>query len=153
MYQADLTFNTRTGKSVTAYYGRGTNFDSDLVRFGGRIDLKVTDALSAAYNLTRVNFDPDPADRSSWIHYVRATYYVNKDMFFKLFYQSKFDLTGSFGDPHYDTEGETTQFVYVWRFSRRSGQFNSLISRDLPKSAMYRVNTARSLRNFRGRSE
>ena len=116
LYQADLTFNTRTGKSVTAYYGRGTNFDSDLVRFGGRIDLKVTDALSAAYNLTRVHFDPDPADRSSWIHYVRATYYVNKDMFFKLFYQSKFDLTGSFGDPQYDTERETTQFVYVWRF-------------------------------------
>ncbi len=116
LYQADLTFNTRAGKSVTAYFGRGTNFGSDLVRFGGKIDLKLTDALNATYDLTRVHFDPDPGDRSSWIHYARATYYVNKDMFFKLFYQSKFDLTGSFGDPQFDTERETTQFVYVWRF-------------------------------------
>jgi hypothetical protein len=116
LYQADLTFNSRTGKSVTAYYGRGTNFDSDLIRFGGRIALRITDALNATYNLTRVHFNPDPNDRNSWIHYVRATHYVNKDMFFKLFYQSKFDLTGSFSDPNFDTERETTQFVYVWRF-------------------------------------
>ncbi|MFH1762973.1 MAG: hypothetical protein ABIF09_02170 [Gemmatimonadota bacterium] len=32
LYQADLTFDTRTGKSVSAYYGKGTNFDSDLER-------------------------------------------------------------------------------------------------------------------------
>jgi len=116
LYQADLTFNTRTGKSVTAYYGRGTNFDSDLIRFGGRVALRLTDAFNATYNLTRVHFDPDPNDRSSWIHYVRATYYVNKDMFFKLFYQSRFHLTGGFDDLNFDTERETTQFVYVWRF-------------------------------------
>ncbi len=92
------------------------NFDSDLERFGGRINLKVTDALNATYNLTRVWFSPDPSERSSWIHYFRANYYVNKDMYFKLFYQSKYDLTGSFSDPHFDLERETTQFVYVWRF-------------------------------------
>jgi len=115
MYQADLTYDTRTGRSASAYYGRGTNFDSDLERFGGRIGLKLTDALNATYDLSRVWFSPDPDGRSSWIHYVRATYYVNKDMYFKLFYQSKYDLTGSFSDPHFDLERETTQFVYVWR--------------------------------------
>lgn len=47
---------------------------------------------------------------------MRATYYVNKDMYFKLFYQSKYDLTGGFLDPNFDLERETTQFVYVWRF-------------------------------------
>jgi len=116
LYQADLTYDTKTGKSVSAYYGKGTNFDSDLERFGGRVNLKVTDALNATYNLTRVWFSPDPSGRSSWIHYFRANYYVNKDMYFKLFYQSKYDLTGSFSDPHFDLERETTQFVYVWRF-------------------------------------
>ena len=25
--QVDLTFDTKTGKSITAYYGKGTNFD------------------------------------------------------------------------------------------------------------------------------
>jgi len=114
--QADLTYDTRTGKSVSAYYGKGTNFESDLERFGGRIDLKLTDALNATYDLTRVWFSPDPDGRSSWIHYFRANYYVNKDMYFKLFYQSKYDLTGSFSDPDFDLERETTQFVYVWRF-------------------------------------
>jgi hypothetical protein len=116
LYQADLTFDTKTGKSVSAYYGAGTNFDSDLERFGGRVNLKLTDALNATYDLTRVWFSPDPRERSSWIHFVRATYYVNKDMYFKLFYQSKYDLTGGFSDPHFDLERETTQFVYVWRF-------------------------------------
>ncbi len=116
LYQVDLSFNSRTGKSVTAYYGWGTNFESDLVRFGSRIDLRVTDALSATYDLTRVRFSPDPDDRSSWIHYARVTYYVTKDMFLKLFYQSKFDLTGSFSDPRYEVERETAQLVYVWRF-------------------------------------
>ena len=33
--QAKLTFDTRTGTSVSAYYGRGLNFDSDLDQFGG----------------------------------------------------------------------------------------------------------------------
>jgi hypothetical protein len=116
LYQADLTFDTKTGRSVSAYYGKGTNFDSDLERYGGRIDLKITDALNATYNLTRIWFSPDDNDRSSWIHYVRATYYVNKDMYFKLFYQSKYDLTGTFTSSEFDLERETTQLVYVWRF-------------------------------------
>jgi hypothetical protein len=114
--RAELTFDTRTGRSVTAYYGKGTNFDSDLEQFGGRINLKLTDAVNATYNLTRVWFSPDPSERSNWIHYVRATYYLNKDMYFKLFYQSRYDLTGGFTDPDFELERETTQFVYVWRF-------------------------------------
>jgi hypothetical protein len=114
--QVDITFDTRTGRSVSAYYGKGKNFDSDLERMGGRVNLKLTDALNVTYNLTRLWFSPDPRGRSSWIHYVRGTYYVNKDMYFKLFYQSKYDMTGSFFDPHFDLERETTQFVYVWRF-------------------------------------
>jgi hypothetical protein len=114
--KADLTFDTKTGRSVSAYYAKGKNFDSDLEQFGGRVDLKITDALSATYDLSRVWFSPDPDERSNWIHYVRATYYLNKDMYFKLFYQSKYDLTGSISNPEFDLERETTQFVYVWRF-------------------------------------
>lgn len=114
--QVDLTFDSRTGRSITAYYGKGENFDSDLERFGGRVNLKLTDALNATYDLSRAWFSPDPDDRSSWIHYIRATYYLNKDMYFKLFYQSKYDLTGTFTEPQFDLERETVQVVYVWRF-------------------------------------
>ena len=114
--QAKLTFDTRTGTSVSAYYGRGFNFDSDLDQFGGVVDWTITDALTAAYDLKRVWFDPDPRDRSSWVHFVRATYYVNKDMFFKVFYQTRFDVTGSLSSPKFDLERETIQLLYVWRF-------------------------------------
>ena len=38
LYQAKLTFDTRTGTSVAAYYGQGLNFDSDLDQFGGVVD-------------------------------------------------------------------------------------------------------------------
>jgi hypothetical protein len=116
IYGAHLTFDTRTGRSVSVHYGKGKNFDSDLERIGGRVNLKITDALNATYNLTRVWFSPDPRERSSWIHYVRATYYMNKDMYLKLFYQSKYDLTGGFSNPEFDLLRETTQLVYVWRF-------------------------------------
>ena len=114
--QVDLSFDSRTGRSVSVYYGKGRNFDSDLERFGGRVNLKLTDALTATYDLTRLWFSRDPRGRSSSIHYVRATYYVNTDMYLKLSYQSKYDVTGSFSDPRFDLERETTQLVYVWRF-------------------------------------
>ena len=114
--QAKLTFDTRTGTAVSAYYGRGLNFDSDLDQFGGVVDWTITDALTATYDLKRVWFDPDPHDRSSWVHFVRATYYVNKDMFFKVFYQTRYDVTGSLSSPMFDLERETIQLLYVWRF-------------------------------------
>ena len=114
--QAKLTFDTRTGTSVSAYYGQGLNFDSDLDQFGGVVDWTITDALTATYDLKRVWFDPDPHDRSSWVHFVRATYYVNKDMFFKAFYQTRYDVTGSLASPMFELERETIQLLYVWRF-------------------------------------
>ena len=100
--QAKLTFDTRTGTSVSAYYGRGLNFDSDLDQFGGVVDWTITDALTATYDLKRAWFDPDPHDRSSWVHFVRATYYLNKDMFFKAFYQTRYDVTGSLSSPMFE---------------------------------------------------
>ena len=105
--QAKLTFDTRTGTAISGYYGRGVNFDSDLDQFGGVVDWTITDALTATYDLKRVWFDPDPHDRSSWVHFVRATYYLNKDMFFKAFYQTRYDVTGSLSSPMFDLERET----------------------------------------------
>ncbi len=116
LYQGDLTYDTKTGRSVSVKYGWGRNLGEDLEMFGGRMNLKVTDSFNAVYNLTRFRFSPDQDNRSNWIHYFRTTYYLNKDMYFKLFYQSTYDLTGSFTDLRYDLERETVQFVYVWRF-------------------------------------
>jgi hypothetical protein len=37
-------------------------------------------------------------------------------MYLKLFYQSKYDVTGGFANPDFDQLRETVQVVYVWRF-------------------------------------
>ena len=47
---------------------------------------------------------------------MRATYYVNKDMFFKVFYQTRYDVTGSLSSPMFELERKTIQLLYVWRF-------------------------------------
>ena len=52
---------------------------------------------------------------------MRATYYLNKDMFFKAFYQTRYDVTGSLSSPMFELERETIQLLgrqtYVlWRF-------------------------------------
>ena len=60
LYQAKLTFDTRTGTSVSGYYGRGVNFDSDLDQFGGVVDWTITDALTATYDLKRSGSTPTP---------------------------------------------------------------------------------------------
>ncbi|MFC1477445.1 DUF5916 domain-containing protein [candidate division KSB1 bacterium] len=114
--ETSVKYDSKTGRSVSVKYGKGINYDRDLEKFGGTVSLKIMEGWNAAYNLTRIWFRPDTGNSSSWIHYVRTTYYVNKDMYFKMFYQSKYDLTGSFSDPRFDLNRETVQFVYVWRF-------------------------------------
>lgn len=113
--QVKLTFDDRTGAAVSAYYGRGVNFGSNLDQLGAAVEWTITDELTAAYDLQRVSFDPDPSDRSSFVHFVRATYYVNKDMFFKAFYQTRYDLTDALSSPQFELERETIQLLYVWR--------------------------------------
>ena len=98
------------------------------------MDWTITDALTATYDLKRVWFDPDPHDRSSWVHFVRATYYLNKDMFFKAFYQTRYDVTGSLASPMFDLERETIQLLYVWRFFPRSARSSSPTRKDPPSS-------------------
>ena len=45
--QAKPAFVTRTGTSVSTYYGQGLNFDRDLDQFRGVVDWTITDALTS----------------------------------------------------------------------------------------------------------
>ena len=45
-----------------------------------------------------------------------ATDYVNKDMFFKVFYQAHYDATGGPSRPLFELQRETIHLLYVWRF-------------------------------------
>lgn len=114
--EIDLEFENKRGNSASISYARGKNFGSDFEETGAGIGLKLGEGWNLSYHLSKFWFRPDYDEDNSLIHYIRSTYYVNKDMFFKLFYQSKYDVSGGFSDSEFDLSRETIQFVFVWRF-------------------------------------
>jgi hypothetical protein len=82
-----LGYNTREWQSAGVSYAFGRNYDLsfDLVR--GNVSYKLTRDLSLEYGLTRLVFNPDPEDESTWIHSLRATHYFTNDLFLKLYWQ------------------------------------------------------------------
>ena len=49
---------------------------------------KLTDALSAEYELQRVRFTPDLTSSSTWIHIVRGSHFFTSDLFLRVFFQT-----------------------------------------------------------------
>ncbi len=82
-----LGYNTREWQSAEIAYSFGRNFDLDFQLLEGNVNFKLTRDLSVSYELTRLIFNPDPENESTWIHVVRATNYFTPDLFLKIFYQ------------------------------------------------------------------
>jgi len=80
------------------------------------LNLKILEGWDVSYQVDRYWFHPDYEDDNSLIHYVRTTYYVNKDLYVKLFYQSKYGVRDGIPELSFDLLRETLQFVFVWRF-------------------------------------
>ena len=95
----------RDGREVSAYAGTGFNFDSDLELHGARVQWPVGDRLRLAYDLTRLELDPDPAGESTTIHVFEMNYSFNPDNFVRLFVQTNSSI-----------DKENVQAVWVWRF-------------------------------------
>lgn len=128
-----LGYNTRAYQSVRAGYEFGRNFDADFQLWTASGKYKVTDALSAEYELQRLRLDPDPGEESTWIHVIRANQFFTKDLFLRLFFQTNSAI-----------DRRNVQAVFVWRyrppfgsvqvayqrgtaaFGQRSGQGNTL---------------------------
>lgn len=126
-------YNTRAYQSVRASYEFGRNFDSDYRLWRAQARYKVTDALSAEYELQRLWLDPDPENESTWIHVIRGSQFFTKDLFLRLFFQTNSAI-----------DRRNVQAVFVWRylppfgslqlayqrgtaeFGQRSGQGNTL---------------------------
>lgn len=83
-----LGYNTREYQSVSAGYELGHNFDSDYQLWRASARRKLTDALSAEYELQRARFSPDPTGRSTWIHIVRGSHFFTTDLFVRVFFQT-----------------------------------------------------------------
>ena len=116
MTELELDYDSKTGKEISFAYGKGMNFDSDVEEIRGSVDLKITEGWNATYSITRLRFWPETDDESSWRHFVRSTYYFNSDMYFKVFYQSRYKVNRLLGDTFYDLDRENIQVVFVWRF-------------------------------------
>jgi len=111
----ELEYDNKLGKSVSASYTAGRNFDRDLEKVTGGVKVKFLEGWDVTYYFSRHWFRPAKIDDNSWIHYVRSTYYVNKDLYFKLFYQTKYRVEHGFSDPEFDLLRKNFQFVFVWR--------------------------------------
>ncbi len=100
-----LGYNTREFESVELGYAFGRNFGSGfrLLTAGGHY--KPTDESSLEYELQRLTLDPDPEDRSTWIHVLRGSQFFTNDLFLQLFFQSNSAI-----------ERNNVQVVFVYRY-------------------------------------
>ncbi len=105
-------YNTRAYQSVHGGFEFGRNFDSDYRLWTASAKRKVTDALSAEYELQRLTLDPDPANESTWIHVVRANQFFTKDLYLRLFFQTNSAI-----------DRRNVQAVFVWRYRPPFGSF------------------------------
>ena len=115
-YEGTIKYDNKRGNSITLLYGNGFNFDRDYNTLGGMLTLKLLEGWNLTYHIRGYWFTPDNDDDNAVIHYLRSTYYLNKDLYFKLFYQTRYDVTERMFDPQFDMNRETMQFVFVWRF-------------------------------------
>jgi hypothetical protein len=100
-----LSYNEREWQSARVSYSFGRNFDRDFRLFEGGVNYMPARNLSLEYSLERLVFEPDPEGESTWIHVIRATGYLTKDLFLKVFYQTNTSI-----DKH------NIQVLFVWRF-------------------------------------
>lgn len=100
-----LGYNTREWQSASVSYSFGRNFDLDFQIVEGNVNYKITQNFSLEYDLTRLMYDPDPEDESTWIHVLRLTNYFTNDLFLKVFYQINSTI-----------DKKNIQVLFVYRF-------------------------------------
>jgi hypothetical protein len=99
-------WNGRDGRYIAATIGTGTNFDNNLLLYGGEARWAFGDSFRLSYSLNRVDLSPDFRDESTTIHVFETTYAFNPDLFVRAFFQSN-SVIGK----------ENIQVLGVWRFN------------------------------------
>ena len=112
----ETTYDNKKGNKISVSYGAGTNYDRDFEQICAEVDLMLMEGWNLSYEIEKYWFRPYDPDDNSILHHLRSTYYVNKDMYFKVFYQTKYRVRGHIGDIDLDMSRETVQLVFVWRF-------------------------------------
>ncbi len=112
----DLGFDNNRGFSASLEYAQGERYDSQLETIEGGFELKVMEGWNMTYQFEKTWLMPGEPDDNSWIHYLRTSYYVNNDLYVKLFYQNKYELYSFWHNPDFNLLRKTFQLVLVWRF-------------------------------------
>ena len=102
--ELEIGYDNREGRSFEIGISRGRNFGDDLWLFEGELALKISDAWNLDYEVTRLDLEPDPRDRSTTIRVLRTTYYFTSDLYVKLFAQTSSAI-----------DKENIQLLGVWR--------------------------------------
>lgn len=111
-------YNTREWQQVSLGYAVGENFDDFIQIFSARAAHKITDALSAETELTRLLSTPGNEGPSTFIAANRLSYYLTKDLYLKVFYQV-----------NTSTDRHNVQAAFVWRHRPPFGAFQFVYQR------------------------
>ncbi len=101
----EVGYNTRAFQSVRGGVTVGRNFDADFVLGSVTTAYKLTDRTSAEYELQRLTLDPDPNQKNTWIHVVRASQFFTPDLFLRVFFQTNSAI-----------DRRNVQAVFVYRY-------------------------------------
>ncbi|MFO7889376.1 MAG: DUF5916 domain-containing protein [bacterium] len=112
----DLGFDNNQGFSASLEYKRGKNYDSEMEVIEGGLELKILQGWNVTYQAEKTWLNPGDAENNSWIHHLRTSYYVNNDLYVKLFYQNRYELYSFWKNPDFNLLRKTFQLVIVWRF-------------------------------------
>jgi hypothetical protein len=100
----ELGWDSRDGRQIYAWAGKGINYDSDLLLYGAGVRWLIGDKWRFEYDLTRLELDPDPEQESTTIHVFEALYAFNTDMYAKVFLQTNSEISK-----------QNVQALWVWR--------------------------------------
>ena len=103
--QLIAAWNGRDGRYIGVNIGTGTNFDNNLLLYGGEARWAFGDSLRLSYSLNRVELSPDYRSEDTVIHVFETTYSFNPDLFVRAFYQSNSVI-----------DKANVQILGVWRF-------------------------------------
>ncbi len=87
-FMVQAGYNMREWQSARINYKTGRNFGLKYNQIGAGINYKLFDTISIEYSLKRLTFNPDPQNKSTWLHVMRITNYFTKNVFIKFFYQT-----------------------------------------------------------------
>jgi len=118
-YKADVGYNTDEASYVQLGYQAGRNFGRDFQLWRLFLRFQLFSRLALSYELTRLDYEPDPSSSSTAINVLGADFFFNKDLWIRVFTQNnsvsdKFYFYGLFG----------------WRFKPPFGAVYLIVSAD-----------------------